>query len=70
MEGPSIVIAVEELKPFIGKKIGLVTHVVARAQLDQAALSAVRQWLFTPTSLNGQAVDVEMTVTVTFEKDK
>ena len=35
-------------------------------QLDQAALDAVRQWEFTPTLLNGVAVPVIMTVTVSF----
>lgn len=34
--------------------------------LDQAALDAVRQWRFTPTSLNGVPVPVLMTVTVNF----
>jgi TonB family protein len=34
--------------------------------LDEAALDAVRQWRFTPTLLNGQAVPVMMTVTVNF----
>lgn len=34
--------------------------------LDQAALDAVRQWLFTPTLLNGAPVPVVMTVTVQF----
>jgi TonB family protein len=34
--------------------------------LDQAALDAVTQWRYTPTVLNGQAVPVVMTVTVTF----
>jgi protein TonB len=34
--------------------------------LDQAALDAVKQWQFTPTLLNGQAVPVIMTVTVNF----
>ena len=34
--------------------------------LDRAALDAVRQWRFTPTLLNGQAVPVIMTVTVMF----
>ena len=35
--------------------------------LDQAAVEAVRQWHFTPTLLNGEAVPVVMTVTVRFE---
>jgi len=34
--------------------------------LDAAAIDAVRQWVFTPTTLNGQAVPVIMTVTVNF----
>ena len=34
--------------------------------LTEAALDAVRQWLFTPTMLNGEPVPVVMTVTVTF----
>jgi protein TonB len=34
--------------------------------LDQAALDAVRQWVFTPTLLNGAPVPVVMTVTVQF----
>ncbi|MCC6992086.1 MAG: energy transducer TonB [Acidobacteria bacterium] len=35
--------------------------------LDQAALTAVRQWRYTPTRLNGEVVAVIMTVTVNFE---
>jgi periplasmic protein TonB len=35
--------------------------------LDQAAIDAVRQWVFTPTLLNGEAVPVVMNVTVSFE---
>ena len=35
--------------------------------LDGAAVDAVRQWVFTPTLLNGQPVPVVMTVTVAFE---
>jgi protein TonB len=34
--------------------------------LDAAALEAVKQWVFTPTTLNGQPVPVIMTVTVNF----
>jgi TonB family protein len=36
--------------------------------LDQAALDAVRQWEYTPTLLNGVAVPVLMTVTITFTR--
>jgi protein TonB len=41
---------------------------VLRSQplLDEAALTAVRQWKFTPTLLNGVPVPVVMTVTVNF----
>ena len=35
-------------------------------QLDDAALSAVSRWQFTPTQVNGQPVNVIMTVTVNF----
>jgi protein TonB len=34
--------------------------------LDAAAVTAVRQWKFTPTLLNGTPVPVVMTVTVNF----
>ena len=34
--------------------------------LDDAAVRAVSQWKFTPTTLNGNTVPVVMTVTVTF----
>jgi len=34
--------------------------------LDQSALDAVRQWIYTPTLLNGVPVPIVMTVTVTF----
>ena len=34
--------------------------------LDDAALSAVRQWEYEPTLLNGKPVAVIMTVTVNF----
>jgi protein TonB len=37
------------------------------ALLDSAALDAVQQWLYTPTLLNGEPVDVLMTVTVSFQ---
>ena len=35
--------------------------------LDEAAMAAVRQWRYTPTLLNGEAVPVIMTVTVNFQ---
>jgi TonB family protein len=37
--------------------------------LDEAALDAVKQWRFTPTLLNGQAVPIMMTMTVNFTLD-
>ena len=37
-----------------------------KALLNDAALTAVRQWVFTPTRLNGEPVAVIMTVTVVF----
>ena len=42
-------------------------HVIRSiALLDQAAINAVRQWKYTPTTLNGVPVPVIMTVTVNF----
>jgi protein TonB len=35
--------------------------------LDQAAIDAVKQWVYTPTLLNGVPVPVIMTVTVNFK---
>jgi TonB family protein len=49
---------------------GLVKNaMVLRGQplLDQAALDAVSQWQFTPTTLNGAPVEVLMSVTVNFQ---
>jgi TonB family protein len=37
-----------------------------QALLNQAALDAVSQWVFTPTLLNGAPVEVMMTVTINF----
>jgi len=37
-----------------------------KPMLSDAALTAVRQWVFTPTRLNGEPVAVIMTVTVVF----
>jgi protein TonB len=34
--------------------------------LDQAAIEAVRQWRYTPTLLNGRAIPIVLTVTVSF----
>jgi protein TonB len=42
------------------------TIVRSIAALDDAALTAVRQWRFVPTLLNGEPVEVLMTVTVNF----
>jgi protein TonB len=36
--------------------------------LVEAALAAVRQWAFTPTLLNGQPVEVNITVDILFRK--
>ena len=38
--------------------------------LDGAAETAVRQWVFSPTLLNGQPIAVVMTVTVQFQLQK
>jgi protein TonB len=43
-------------------------HVVGNAPglLEGAALDAVRQWVYTPTLINGVPVPVRLTVTVNF----
>jgi beta-lactamase regulating signal transducer with metallopeptidase domain len=38
------------------------------ADAIDSAIVAVRQWVFTPTTLNGQPVEVDITVTVNFRK--
>ena len=51
-------------------RVGRVTAVrILRSQplLDAAAEDAVRQWVYTPTRLNGVAVPVILTVTIRFE---
>jgi len=35
--------------------------------LDEAALGAVRQWLYTPAKLNGSPIEVAITVTIVFK---
>ena len=40
-----------------------------RPLLDAAAVEAVRQWVYTPTRLNGVSVPVVLTVTVQFQLD-
>ncbi len=35
-------------------------------ELDQAAIDAVSQWKYEPTLLNGEPVELEMTVTINF----
>jgi TonB family protein len=59
------------MEAVIGKDGGVLAVRVLSAQVHPdfaiAAAEAVRQWRFTPTLLNGQAVDVTMTVTVRFD---
>jgi protein TonB len=43
-----------------------VTVLKSVPMLDRAAIDAVQQWRYMPTRLNGQAVPIIMTVTVTF----
>jgi protein TonB len=52
----------------IGQDGSIVAAQVVRSipLLDNAALEAVRQWMFEPTLLNGVPVDVIMMVTVNF----
>jgi periplasmic protein TonB len=47
-------------------KVRNATVLRGKPMLSEAALAAVRQWVFTPTRLNGEPVAVIMTVTVVF----
>jgi len=57
-----------EIEALIGEdgKVRNATVVKGKPMLNEAALTAVRQWVFTPTRLNGEPVAVIMTVTVVF----
>jgi TonB family protein len=46
------------------KQAAILRH--ATPSIDQAALNAVQQWVYTPTLLNGNPVEVVFTVTVNF----
>ena len=48
-------------------KVSNVTVLRGIPLLDQAAQDAVRQWVYSPTLLNGVPVPVIMTVTVNFK---
>jgi TonB family protein len=52
----------------IGEDGSVIDSEVAQSipELDQPAIDAVNQWLFEPTLLNGEPVEVEMTVTIRF----
>jgi len=57
-----------EIEALIGEdgKVRNAKVIAGRPLLSDAALTAVRQWVFTPTRLNGEPVAVIMTVTVVF----
>ncbi len=57
-----------EIEALIGEdgKVRNAKVISGKAMLTDAALTAVRQWVFTPTRLNGEPVAVIMTVTVVF----
>jgi protein TonB len=53
-------------------KAGRVTHVellkgLGKFGLDEAAIEAVKQWVYTPGQLEGRPVDVVMTIRVVYE---
>jgi TonB family protein len=50
----------------IDGKVQEITPMSGDMTLSQAAIDAVRQWQYQPTLLNGKAVEVDTTVTVTF----
>jgi protein TonB len=56
------------LEIVIGENGAVIDTKILRSipELDQPAIDAVRQWIFEPTLLNGEPVEVEMTVTINF----
>jgi protein TonB len=52
----------------IGEDGSVIDTAVVRSipELDEAAIEAVTQWKFEPTLLNGEPVEIEMTITVNF----
>jgi protein TonB len=52
----------------IGEDGSVIDTTVLRSipALDQAAIDAVSQWEFEPTQLNGEPVEIEMTITINF----
>jgi TonB family protein len=56
------------LEVVIGEDGSVIATKIMRSipALDQAAIDAVNQWKFEPTLLNGEPVEVEMTVTINF----
>jgi protein TonB len=62
VEGTVILEAVLDRKG----RVSQVRVVRSSMLLDQAAIDAVRQWQYTPSTLHGQPVEVLMTITITF----
>ena len=56
------------LEIVIGEDGSVIEVQVVRSipELDQAAIDAVSQWQYEPTLLNGEPVEIEMTVTINF----
>jgi protein TonB len=63
VEGTVILEAVLDRKG----RVSQVRVVQSSRLLDQAALDAVRQWQYSPSTLHGQPVEVLMTITITFK---
>ena len=51
-------------------QVGRIKVLRSEPLLDQAAITAVQQWRYTPTLLNGVPVSVLMTITVNFTLEK
>lgn len=51
-------------------EVGRIKVLRSQPLLDQAAITAVREWRYTPTLLNGVPVSVLMTITVNFTLQK
>jgi TonB family protein len=60
------------LRALVGKdgRVKSVEKLSGNPILAKAAIAAVRQWVYEPTLIHGQAVDVHLTVTISFAAQK
>ena len=75
---PPIILSDESAVVILGGRIGIDGYLndvkplrgpgVLPAEVVESALAAARQWVFTPTLLNGQPVEVNITITILYKR--